>query len=239
MKKSTCIQQVLFVFILINHSFPSGIISCFTDQTVSENILFEEEKKQAEDYESVRMLDFCRGRYCAHTCCDKIQLKAPILNSVSGAPIWPKGLVGSISHSKNLAGAIVANKSSYKSLGVDIETLGRVEKKLWNLFFTSNEIEFISSANPEEQDFYSTLFFSMKESFYKMQFPITNAFLDFKDCEVVFLENRYFIQLLTGDYKRKLTEMFFFNYKNQVITYTYCIEVEMGKTKTPTHYLNE
>src|SRR5947208_1552294 len=37
------------------------------------------------------------------------------------APIWPKGVVGSISHSRNLCAAVVGLSADYLGIGIDIE----------------------------------------------------------------------------------------------------------------------
>lgn len=99
-------------------------------------------------------------------------------------PIWPEGVVGSISHCDTLAGAIVAKKSDHISLGLDIEEIGRVTPNLWDLVFTENEKNYLSQLSDEDKRVQSTAIFSIKEAFYKFQHPLTKTFLDFLDVEV-------------------------------------------------------
>ncbi len=100
------------------------------------------------------------------------------------APIWPEGIVGSISHCDSLTGAIVAKKLDHISLGLDIEEIGRVAPDLWDLVFTKNEKTYLSGLSENEILVKSTTIFSIKEAFYKFQHPITKTFLDFLDVEV-------------------------------------------------------
>jgi phosphopantetheinyl transferase (holo-ACP synthase) len=101
-----------------------------------------------------------------------------------GAPIWPEGIVGSISHCDSLTGAIVAKSSVHISLGLDIEEIGSVTVDLWDLVFTENERKYLSVLTEKEMLVQSTAIFSIKEAFYKFQHPLTNTFLDFLDVEV-------------------------------------------------------
>ncbi len=100
------------------------------------------------------------------------------------APVWPEGIVGSISHCDSLTGAIVAKSSDHISLGLDIEEIGRVTPDLWDLVFTENEKNYLSGLSDEDILIQSTAIFSIKEAFYKFQHPLTKTFLDFLDVEV-------------------------------------------------------
>lgn len=167
------------------------IHSHFTREKIGDQVLFPEEKKQASSFDEKRMLDFCRGRYCAHECCKVYQMESPILISDTGVPLFPDGIQGSISHSMNLAGAVSCNTGSYLAIGLDIETIGRVRHQLWNLLFTTNENQYLSQLDKSRQAIESTLFYSLKEAFYKMQFQITNQFLDFHDVEIQRMHNSF------------------------------------------------
>jgi 4'-phosphopantetheinyl transferase EntD len=132
-----------------------------------------------------RMADFSTGRYCALKALEQLGIKdVNIPIGEDRAPIWPLGIVGSISHCDSLIGAIVAKSSDHISLGLDIEEIGRVTADLWDLVFTENEKNFLSGLSNEDQRVKSTAIFSIKEAFYKFQHPLTKTFLDFLDVEV-------------------------------------------------------
>jgi len=133
-----------------------------------------------------RLADFSTGRYCAIKALEQLGIQDAIIPiGEDREPIWPEGIVGSISHCDSLTGAIVAKSSDHISLGLDIEEIGRVTPDLWDLVFTENEKNYLSGLSEENMLVQSTAFFSIKEAFYKFQHPLTKTFLDFLDVEVV------------------------------------------------------
>ena len=133
-----------------------------------------------------RLSDFSTGRYCAIKALEQLGIQDAIIPiGEDRAPIWPEGIVGSISHCDSLTGAIVAKSSDHISLGLDIEEIGRVTPDLWDLVFTENEKNYLFRLSDEDILVQSTAIFSIKEAFYKFQHPLTKTFLDFLDVEVV------------------------------------------------------
>ena len=133
-----------------------------------------------------RLSDFSTGRYCAIKALEQLGIQDVIIPmGEDRAPIWPEGIVGSISHCDSLTGAIVAKSSDHISLGLDIEEIGRVTSDLWDLVFTENEKNYLFRLSDEDILVQSTAIFSIKEAFYKFQHPLTKTFLDFLDVEVV------------------------------------------------------
>ena len=132
-----------------------------------------------------RLADFSTGRYCAIKALEQLGIQDAIIPmGEDRAPIWPEGIVGSISHCDSLTGAIVAKSADHVSLGLDVEEIGRVTPDLWDLVFTENEKNYLSRLSDEDKLVQSTAIFSIKEAFYKFQHPITKTFLDFLDVEV-------------------------------------------------------
>jgi len=149
------------------------------------HFLTETEKKLTSGYSEKRLIDFSTGRYCAMQALEQIGIENVIIpTGKDRAPIWPEGIVGSISHCDSLTGAIVAKSSDTISLGLDIEEIGRVTPDLWDLVFTENEKNYLFRLSDEDILVQSTAIFSIKEAFYKFQHPLTNTFLDFLDVEV-------------------------------------------------------
>ncbi len=99
-------------------------------------------------------------------------------------PLWPTGIVGSISHNELFCAVVVAQNSVVTSVGIDIETTGRIDRHLWGHLFTDEETEHLLQLEPVAQSRQATVFFSIKEAFYKYQFPITQAWVGFRDVSV-------------------------------------------------------
>ncbi len=205
--------------------FPPAVHSQFTTDSFDEAVLTPGERKLLRGWSPKRVRDFCTGRYCARQAL--LLVGAPVEDVLVGAnrePLWPPGVVGSISHSEKMTGAVVAAVSDYKSIGLDIETVGNVEEHLWPLLFSQAEQEYLRSLPPHRQVVYSTAFFSMKESYYKLQYPVTGHFLDFTDVEIQEETGpRFFIGVVAVGTPKKLlpqrTEVSYVVENDQVISY--------------------
>jgi len=187
------------------------------------DVLTPGEQLLVKNFSEKRRKDFSTGRHCAHEVLKKMGAQTfEILTGPRKEPIWPEGFTGSISHSKELAGAVAALSSKLLTIGLDIEKNGRVKAEMWDLLFQPQEQEYLRTITPAEQLFYTTLFFSMKESFYKLQHPLTNSFLGFTDVEINEKGGRYRIRV-TGELRDKKllpewTEMHYSRYGDHIIT---------------------
>ena len=134
---------------------------------------------------SNRQTEFAAGRLLARVLTDQLGLPpAPLRRADDRSPIWPADRTGSLSHCDTLCAAAVGKRSAFQSVGVDIETIGRVEQKLWPTLFTEREAGYFSSLSPDTVALETTLFFSAKESFYKCQYPLTKEWVGFQDVAI-------------------------------------------------------
>jgi 4'-phosphopantetheinyl transferase EntD len=69
-------------------------------------------------------------------------------------------------------------------VGIDIESVGRVEPKLWPTLFTEREAAYFASLEPDQVAEETALFFSAKETFYKCQYPVTHSWVGFQDVAI-------------------------------------------------------
>jgi len=132
-----------------------------------------------------RQKEFVAGRQLARALSEQIGLPpAPLRRADDRAPVWPSDRTGSLSHCDTLCAAAVGKRSAIRSIGVDIETVGRVEQKLWPTLFAEKEVDYFTSLAPEKVARETTLFFSAKEAFYKCQYPLTHQWVGFQDVEI-------------------------------------------------------
>lgn len=139
-----------------------------------------------------RKAEFFFGRQLAQNLFSQMKLPGVWLQAdQQGVPIWPKNFVGSLSHTV-LEGqhlklwVAVAPKSHLKSLGIDIQRYFSFEEfeLLKNEVFNTNELTLLySSPYPPEKIL--TLSYSVKESLFKMIFPLRRAFFDFSEVEII------------------------------------------------------
>ena len=95
------------------------------------------------------------------------------------SPVWPNGVVGSISHSDTVCIAAIARQSDIASMGVDVETDAELAPDLLDLVCTGPELAWLVTQPQELRRRLGTLVFSAKESVYKCQYPLTGAVIDF------------------------------------------------------------
>jgi len=109
------------------------------------------------------------------------------------APCWPAGAVGSIAHTDDCCGVVVARATDDLSVGLDIENLTRIEPAVLERILTRREAAWLEDQPRASRQDLAVLFFSAKEAFYKCQYPLSRGFLDFLEVEVeVDLEQRQF-----------------------------------------------
>lgn len=187
----------------VNQSpFPqlSPIISqYFTSVFYGVECLLPDEFVYVADSAAKRRADFSTGRYCARQAlAGLINTSPPILQGSRREPLWPHGVVGSISHSQNTTGAVAVLNSDIIAIGLDIETIGSVKPDMWSMIFHQEEQELIQSKQGETE-FWATLLFSLKEAFYKMQYPLTKQFLDFLDVSIYEINDKLCFRVKKND----------------------------------------
>lgn len=128
--------------------------------------LHPEEEPIVDGAAPKRRRDFALGRACAHAALAGLDLdKGPIMRGGNGAPSWPAGLVGSITHTSGYAAALVARAADFAGLGVDAELVGGVTRELWPRLFDAGEQDFLAYRTDSARA--ATLLFSAKEACHK------------------------------------------------------------------------
>lgn len=115
-----------------------------------------------------RQRDFALGRFCAHAALVQMgRDEAAISIGAAGAPVWPAGIAGSITHTGGYAAALVAPQGRFQAIGIDAERIGGVTEALMPRLFSAAEQEWLMALDAQKRAAALTVFFSAKESFYK------------------------------------------------------------------------
>lgn len=153
--------------------------------------LYPDELSITEGMISKRKEEFKAGRLLAKKILENFNVNCfPILQNNDRTPIWPEGIVGSISHDHKRCIVAVCANSDYKSVGVDVETNKRIKSQLWNRICTDHELTEINKMMPSLRQQFAAIIFSAKESFYKCQYPLTKQFVNFHDVEIHIDKNK-------------------------------------------------
>jgi len=142
-----------------------------------EGDLFDEEAAQVAHSVPSRRREFAAARTLARRAMGELGFAhRPIPRRPDRAPVWPPGLVGSLSHCRHWAAAAVS--AGVASIGIDIECRGRVEPKLFGLVFTAAERGRIADEAA------ASALFSAKEAVFKAVHPLTGKRPEFHEVEI-------------------------------------------------------
>jgi enterobactin synthetase component D len=154
-------------------------------------------------------LEFLLGRCCAYEALFNLGNNADFLvRSKGGAPIWPDGFVGSISHTHGEILALATNQQHYLAVGIDIEKIICEQDafSLINLVLNSDEKKLILGMDVQEMLIVITLIFSAKESFYKLIDKASEIVLDFNVISLLNFNKNNFIFRINKKINAKFVE---------------------------------
>jgi len=181
---------------------PAGVESqeCFGEPPGG--VLFREEEQVIAHAVASRRRDFAAVRSCARACLERLgYASVPILPGVGGAPTWPAGIRGSMTHCTGYAAAAVGPHPPISAIGIDAEPDAPLPDGVLGLIATAAEHDHLAATQREcEGPHWDRLLFSAKEAVYKAWFPLVGGWLDHQEAEISFdAPNRTFTALLSRD----------------------------------------
>lgn len=127
-----------------------------------------------------------------------------LMNPTTGAPIWPEGYCGSLSHTSQYVAAVVALSTRYDAVGVDIDDRRPLGAAVSDIV-TSAELQVLSDAIGNRMISPECLGFCIKEAIFKCQWPLTNdSALDFLDISITQGKEEGSMGFCVNDSKRTL-----------------------------------
>jgi 4'-phosphopantetheinyl transferase EntD len=148
--------------------------------------LYPEEEAVVARAVPKRRHEFTLVRACARQAMEKLGA-APraIVPGERGAPGWPDGLTGSMTHCEGYAAAALVRATDLASLGVDAEPHDALpEGVLTAIALPTEEIRLRRLTADHPSVHWDRLLFSAKESVYKAWFPLTGRWLDFAEADI-------------------------------------------------------
>lgn len=173
--------------------FPTLAVAAYELRgTADPALLLPEEAAACETFRAKRLEEFAAGRLCARGALGEFGL-APfaVRRNSDRTPHWPEGIVGSITHTIGFCGAVAAPRERIASLGIDAEIVSRVTPDVWSQVLTRDDVMRISSLGPTQRERAAAIIFTAKEAFYKCQFRVTGAWLDYSDVSVELISEAY------------------------------------------------
>ncbi|MFJ5233217.1 4'-phosphopantetheinyl transferase [Kitasatospora sp. NPDC088391] len=134
--------------------------------------------------------EFTTARHCARVALGRLGVPpAPILSAEGGAPLWPAGVVGSITHCPGYRAAAVARTADTPAIGIDAEVAGALPRGVLALVSLPQERAELAALARRPAPVpvpWDTLLFSAKEAVYKAWYPLARGPLGFHDAHLTF-----------------------------------------------------
>ncbi|MEU3175715.1 MULTISPECIES: 4'-phosphopantetheinyl transferase [unclassified Streptomyces] len=133
-----------------------------------------------------RRREFTAVRSCARRAMRKLGVPPhPVLPGERGAPGWPDGLAGSMTHCAGYCAAALVRTGDLASVGVDAEVHGPLPEGVLSSVSLPGEAERVARLTRERPGVHwDRLLFSAKEAVYKAWFPLTGKWLDFMEADI-------------------------------------------------------
>lgn len=174
----------------------AAVVEAFGDP--SEAALYPQEREQMRLAVDRRVREFATVRHCARRGLARLGVApAPILSDENGAPQWPEGIVGSMTHTQGYRAAAVARANDLASLGMDAEPHEPMPAEILTMVGLPDELRHLADlAQRTPEVFWDRLLFCAKEAVYKAWYPMTGAWLDFNEASICFTPGAFFARLL-------------------------------------------
>ncbi|UCM91808.1 4'-phosphopantetheinyl transferase family protein [Streptomyces marincola] len=166
---------------------PEPVAVVETAQDVADPGLFPEEAERIAAAVDERRREFGTVRYCARSALAGLGgPRVPLLPGERGAPRWPDGFVGTMTHCRGYRAAAVARAADMDGVGMDVEPNEPLrDSGVLNLIALPEERAALPGLAARRPDVaWDRLIFSAKESVYKVWFPLTRKWLDFEEAVI-------------------------------------------------------
>jgi 4'-phosphopantetheinyl transferase EntD len=146
-----------------------------------------------------RREEFATARHCARAALGRLGCPpVPVLPDRLGAPQWPGGVTGSITHCAGYRAAAVALTSDVASLGLDAAPNAPLRNAgLLEIIAQDAERARLAELAAAPGVCWDQLLFSAKEAVYKAWYPLARCWLDFESADIE-------IDVATGTFSARL-----------------------------------
>lgn len=168
---------------MIERLLPDTVVAVSTREDLVDIDLFPEEELSLGRAVEKRRREFVTGRACARQALQELGIRpVAIPNGERGEPLWPSGVVGSITHCRGYRACAVARARDVLAVGADAEVDEPLpDGVLEQVAFGRERAAMVERGGGVHLD---RLLFSAKEAIYKAWFPLAYRWLGFEDVDV-------------------------------------------------------
>jgi 4'-phosphopantetheinyl transferase EntD len=169
---------------MISNILPANVVAIEVVGDAVDASLMPDEAEALGRVSDGRRREFTIARSCARRALAELGIRAtPILIGADRQPLWPRNIVGSITHSSGYCAAAVAEKGRLAAIGIDAEIHEDLPKGVLDMVALDEELIQLRDLSGSDVC-WDRLLFSAKESVYKAWYQITSKWLGFKDALV-------------------------------------------------------
>ncbi|KUL39485.1 4'-phosphopantetheinyl transferase family protein [Actinoplanes awajinensis] len=189
---------------MIEKILPAGVMAVDTFDDLPDATLLPAEEGIVATAVEKRRREFTTARHCARAGLARLGRPAvPILSGRLAEPLWPAGVVGSITHCAGYRGVVVADAATITTVGIDAEPDEPLTPGVLESVALPDErvhIAELLQARPEIR--WDRMLFCAKEAVYKSWYPLAQRWLDFDDAVITLRPGS--AGALTGDFDARL-----------------------------------
>ena len=133
-----------------------------------------------------RRREFTAVRACARRALARAGIPpVPVLPAASGAPVWPPGVVGSMTHCDGYRACAIGRAEMFAAIGIDAEPHAALPAGVLPMVAIESERRSLAVLAARTPGIcWDRILFSAKESVFKAWFPATGRWLGFAGAEV-------------------------------------------------------
>lgn len=173
---------------MIEEILPPPVVAVDTTEDPADAVLLPAEEEAISRAVASRRREFTTVRHCARLALARLGLPpAALLPGERGAPQWPDGVVGSMTHCAGYRAAAVALAVDVRTIGIDAEPHQPLPGGVLPVISLPAEraaLTALSAGHPGVC--WDRLLFCAKESVYKAWYPLTRQWLGFHQAEIEF-----------------------------------------------------
>jgi 4'-phosphopantetheinyl transferase EntD len=185
---------------VIEEILPPEVVVVDTREEWLDIELFPEERAAMGQAVEKRRREFTTARACARRALAQLGLPpSPIATGERGEPLWPAGLVGSITHCTGYRACALARTRDLAGVGIDAEPNAPLPEGVLGQIARLEERPLLAElARVEPAVHWDRLLFCAKEAVYKVWFPIARCWLGFEDASLTIdpAERAFHVRLL-------------------------------------------
>ncbi len=166
---------------------PGTVALASSDPGAPQPVAWPEERAPLSRARPARLREFDAGRAAARAAMVQLGLPpAPVLHGADRAPVWPRGMTGTIAHCATACLAAVAHRRDIRALGLDLEEDTPLPAELIETVCTPDERAGLAALSRAERRAVAKRIFCAKEAAYKAQYSLSRTLFDFQTLRIGF-----------------------------------------------------